>query len=537
MLSMNIDEIIKRVTIQEKNNEEKNESFSVSDLEEKYNNLYSNFEVKERKNDFLESMNKKKYNKTLSIDNLENIYRFLNYKNYQIKNNTGYSLGTNNTNIKKYNPPKLKKGRNRKIFNLSTSRSMNSLHKNNKTNKSSYELNMDKNKVYNRLYNRGFYVQNKICINKIKSEESFSKLSSSFKKINKYSQKLLLNKRNYNYNNKYSKNKSQNYYLEDETFKPKIDKNSIKIVKRLKKSNNKKDNKVNKNLEISFNNEKNNINKRKYDIFKNNYKNLYNYFDKRKYSYFNENNNKTQSQRILNLHKKNIENYKKKNNNEIDKDNNENNVIKNYENFKADNLYEKNKKWEKIRDEKIKNLKEIRQNIELFENMKDLDLPGKQNYEKYKNLIIRVFSPKEKPKSYVILQKKNYMNNPTNNEKEKNDINVNKNYLDSYNKNNRTCKHHRQKLKYVNNEGKEIFLNEINDDNDKNNNNNIEIKNKKKVFDEFINLVQENKENIIINDIIKMKNSNKNNKMKQNKNSLEYKIKNINKAFKSLKKK
>ena len=80
---------------------------------------------------------------------------------------------------------------------------MNSLHKNNKTNKSSYELNMDKNKVYNRLYNRGFYVQNKICINKIKSEESFSKLSSSFKKINKYSQKLLLNKRNYNYNNIY----------------------------------------------------------------------------------------------------------------------------------------------------------------------------------------------------------------------------------------------------------------------------------------------------------------------------------------------
>ena len=127
------------------------------------------------------------------------------------------------------------------------------------------------------------------------------------------------------------------------------------------------------------------------------------------------------------------------------------------------------------------------------------------------------------------------MNNPTHNEKEKNDINVNKNYLDSYNKNNRTCKHHRQKLKYVNNEGKEIFLNEINDDNDKKIN--IEIKNKKKVFDEFINLVQENKENIIINNIIKMKNSNKNNKMKQNKNSLEYKIKNINKAFKSLKKK
>ena len=85
MLSMNIDEIIKRVTIKEKNNEEKNESFSVSDLEEKYNNLYSNFEVKERKNDFLESMNKKKYNKTLSTDNLENIYRFLIIKIIKLK--------------------------------------------------------------------------------------------------------------------------------------------------------------------------------------------------------------------------------------------------------------------------------------------------------------------------------------------------------------------------------------------------------------------------------------------------------------------
>ena len=82
---MNIDEIIKRVTIKEKNNEEKNESFSVSDLEEKYNNLYSNFEVKERKNDFLESMNKKKYNKTLSTDNLENIYRFLIIKIIKLK--------------------------------------------------------------------------------------------------------------------------------------------------------------------------------------------------------------------------------------------------------------------------------------------------------------------------------------------------------------------------------------------------------------------------------------------------------------------
>ena len=77
---MNIDEIIKRVTIKEKNNEEKNESFSVSDLEEKYNNLYSNFEVKERKNDFLESMNKK------------NIIKFCQQISFNLLNSTFYLI-------------------------------------------------------------------------------------------------------------------------------------------------------------------------------------------------------------------------------------------------------------------------------------------------------------------------------------------------------------------------------------------------------------------------------------------------------------
>ena len=191
----------------------------------------------------------------------------------------------------------------------------------------------------------------------------------------------------------------------------------------------------------------------------------------------------------------------------------------------------------KLKEKKIKSLKEIRDNMEIFENMKNLELPGKQNYEKYKNLIIKVFSPKEKPKSYALLQKKNYMNknNPTFNYKEKNDININKNYLASYNKNNRRSKYHRQKLKYINNEGKEIFLNEIDYIDDKSNNNQTS-KNKNKNFDEFTKLVQENKEIIKINDINKKKNIFKYNKIKPNKNSLEYKIKNINKAFKSLKK-
>ena len=153
------------------------------------------------------------------------------------------------------------------------------------------------------------------------------------------------------------------------------------------------------------------------------------------------------------------------------------------------------------------------------------------------NKCIKIFSPKEKPKSYALLQKKNYINknNPTYNNFENSNININKNYLIPYNKNNRRSKYHPQKLKYINNEGKEIFLNEVDYINDKSNNNQTS-KNKNNNLDEFTKLVQENKEIIKINDINKKKNIYKYNKIKPNKNSLEYKIKNINKAFKSLKK-
>ena len=533
---MNLENIIKKVTIKEKFDEEKNDSSSFDlDLEEKYNKLYSNFEVKERKNNFWESMNKKRNNKILALDNLNNVYHFLNYKNYQIMNNTDLAFQNNiNSENNNNNSPQIKKGRNKNIFNyFKKNNSENSLTKNNKL---SYEFTLDKTNVYNRLYNQGFFIQNKICINRIKNEESFSKSLPSYKNFKNQSQKLLLYKSNFN-KNKQHPNKSANYYKDDETFKPNINKNSIRIVERIQKNKIKKNDKQQKVLELSFNNDKNNINKMKYDIFKNNYKNLYNYINKRKYSYFNENLNKSQSQRILSLHKKNIENYRNKNNNETEKNNNENIIVKNNEKFKAYNIYEKNKKWEKLRNEKIKNLKEIRQNIELFESMKELDLPGKQNYEKYKNLIIKVFSPKEKPNSYASLKRKNYTNKNsiTSFHNENIDVNFNKDFLNYYNKNNRTNKYHRQKLKYINNEGKEIFLQDQDYKDDKSNNNKLKTNNKN--IDEFTKLVKENKENIMINDINKKKNTNYYNKIKQNKNSLEYKIKNINKVFKLSKKK
>ena len=237
---MNLENIIKKVTIKEKFDEEKNDSSSFDlDLEEKYNKLYSNFEVKERKNNFWESMNKKRNDKVLALDNLNNVYHVLNYKNYQIMNNTDLTFQNNNNseNNNNNNSPQIKKGRNKNIFNyFKKNNSENSLTKNNKL---SYEFNLDKTNVYNRLYNQGFYIQNKIYINRIKNEESFSKSLPSYKSFKNQSQKLILNKSNFN-KNKQHLNKSASYYKDDETFKPNINKNSIRIVKRIQKNNIKK---------------------------------------------------------------------------------------------------------------------------------------------------------------------------------------------------------------------------------------------------------------------------------------------------------
>ena len=181
-------------------NKEENESFSFdSDIEEKYNKLYSNFDVKEKQYDFWDTFNNKINNKIQESNKLINIHHILEYKNYKIINDSDFPLNnkTNYVNKNRYNPQKNKKGR---------------------------------NKVYNRLYNRGFYVKNKMIINKIKDEENFSKTMSENSYMNPYSKKILLSKNNSSDN---KTNKGMNYYKEDETFKPNINKNSIRIVKRL----------------------------------------------------------------------------------------------------------------------------------------------------------------------------------------------------------------------------------------------------------------------------------------------------------------
>ena len=510
--------------------EDKSFSFDLN-IEEKYNKLYSNFEVKERKYDCWESINNKINHKKNISNKLNKLHHLLDYKNYQIFDNNEFSFrNCYNNNLIQNNTNK--KGRNKKtIINLNKSPSMNSIpNKENMT----YELNLDPNKVYNRLYNRGFYVKNKIMVNKIKSDEIFSKSMSESNYINPYSAKILLFKKNI-YNNKIKKmNKSMNYYKEDETFKPNLDKNSLRIANRLQKRKNIYLNEKTIN-EISFNNDKKKINKIKYDIFRNKYINLFNYINKDKYSNYNKSFNKTPYQRVMNLHKRNIELYKNKKN-EIEKNNNDDDIITKKNNVKlgAYKIYENNKKWQSNRDAKIKKFQTMKEKIELSENRKDLDLPGKLNYEKYKNLIIKVFSPKEKINKYSLIKKKNntHINNIINNS-QKNEIKTKENQSNSKNKLiNHNRKYHRQNLKYVNNEGKELalissYFNHFND-----NNLNAPKKKNNTNFSEFTKLVKENHFDIKdINDKNKEKSKSKINKIKENKNSLEYKLKHIKMAF------
>ena len=531
-------------------NFDENISFTFGiDLEEKYNKLYSNFEVKERKHNFWDIMYSKSNNNNLMTNKykkLKSLNQLLNYKDYQIINNSAFSFENKNDNNKLNNNKdnkdnnliKQKKGRNRKTFNYGTKNSSNNSFGN--KNYSAYELNIDKNNVYNRLYNRGFYIKNKTIIERIKNEEKFSQSMSDYKNFSNKSKQILANKNKYNNINKHHNHhrKSLTYYNEDETFKPNIDKNSIRIVKKLQKKKNNGSKQKSFNFQsFSINEDKNNINKIKYDIFKNNYKNLYNYINNRKYSDFDEQINKTQSQRIISLHKRNIEYYNKNNNiDEIEKNNDENLEIIKHQKINPIKIYENNKKWEQLRDEKIKKMKLIKENIELNENRKELDLPGKQNYEKYKNLIIKIFSPKEKLKNYSLIQKKNNIqnNNIIYNNRKKNEIKNNIKESNSPIKRNNHSKYHRQIFKYINNEGKELSLfdsyfkvkNYVNQFSKENNIN----------YDEFTKLVKENNiNNIKINNKNKGKSTKKYNRVKTDKNSLEYKLKNIKKAFNSKK--
>lgn len=480
-----------------------NDSFSFNmDLEQNYNKLYSNFEIKEKIHDFWDALTYKSKEITPS-NKLCKLYQRLNYKDYRI--NKENKNKNKNLPLDKI----IKKGRNNKKNNLN----MNLMKNNNIT----FELNLDENNVYNRLYNRAFYIKNKILIQRIKNEESLSKTMSCFN-MNLNSKKILLNIKNRKNKIKKRINKSENYYKDEETFKPNINKNSIRIFKRMQKDKN-FNNKT--KMDFSFYDDKRKLNKIKNNIFKNDYENLYNYFNKTQYIIKSSKNVNNNSKSLSNIPiQKTIMKIEKNENNKVNI--NSNKKINPY------NLYEKNKIWEKIKYEKIAKNKKLKENLEMKENRKELDLPGKNNYEKYKNKIIKIFSPKAKANNYSLLKKKNstriYNLFIKKNEFKNNDREI------YNNKNIKYLNYHKQNLKYVNNEGNVLSLIDM-DENNKEMNNAINKNNS--CFNKFIKLIKESKGNTPTNNKIKVKSSKKFNKIKLDKNSFEYKLKNIKNAFKN----
>ena len=143
-------------------------------------------------------------------------------------------------------------------------------------------------------------------------------------------------------------------------------------------------------------------------------------------------------------------------------------------------------------------------------------------------MIIKIFSPKAKANNYSLLKKKNstriYNLFIKKNEFKNNDREI------YNNKNIKYLNYHKQNLKYVNNEGNVLSLIDM-DENNKEMNNAINKNNS--CFNKFIKLIKESKGNTPTNNKIKVKSSKKFNKIKLDKNSFEYKLKNIKNAFKN----
>ena len=370
---------------------------------EKYNQLYSNFDIKDGITDFMEGIDKKIKIPTYALDT---IHQKVGFKNYQI-----ISDDDNISNIqnKRNSPKKMKYDDN----NNKDSSFHNFIIKNN--NKKSlknnnYYINLNKNNIYDRLYNYGFYIKNKISIKKIRSEENFYKEMQK-PKINLKSRNYILQRNNVRIN------KTFNDFQIEETFKPKINENSIRIVNKLKKEKKKKSKENKKYLNYSFNidNNKNNISR---NDLSNEYINLFNYNNNLKKKK-NKNYRKTNSQRLINLYEKGLEHYKKieneynlkkekdyKENYKTFKNNNDDFIIQYKNSNKMSNLYEKNIKWKNEIKEKINKKREKEMTKEMEEINKTMDLPGKKSYYKFKNDIDLIYAPKIKINSYALLKKK-----------------------------------------------------------------------------------------------------------------------------------
>lgn len=414
----------------------KDNNIILDNPKEKYNELYSDFDIKNLSFDFLERIDKKMI---IPSNILSYLYHKLGYKNYQIINNDEITInqsyiGNNITEF--YNKNDL-----------------------NKTISFSLNKNKDKilylkkynyyNNIYDRLYNYGFYIKNKKIIKKINSEQELSNI--------KFNQK-----RNIFLNNKYNRirfNKNNNY-LEEETFKPIIDKNSIKISNRLKKRKNKL-NKEGKSFSFSFNNKYNNISDEYFNLI--NYKKNLNDSNNVKI------NKKSIFQRLFIPYKKDKKKEKnaklKKENNSIGNHkclNNINDLKKIIKNKKININLNNNKKKDKF----ISSLN-VKKRTELYKEKENknvsLKIPVKTNFQKTKKFKFN-HTPKIKINTYVSLNKKkesHFYNNDNNINEKKNIIISNKkrSLCDDKTKKNNTCKN----LKvFINNEGKKIFISKQN---------------------------------------------------------------------------
>ena len=426
---------------------------------EKYNKLYSNFEVKNDPRNFWESIDKK-----IKFDSNEDIK--LGYKNYRIIENDDifkYKTRIYNTRNKNINKMIYKASSFNDFLN-------NSNKINNKLIYYNYNLNSRENNIYDRLYNYGFYIKNKIIINKLRKKDELSKSMNNIK-MNSKSKNYLINKINKNKNSKIDKNKriKQNKsfnYIKEETFKPKINKNSIKIARKIRKNKNELD-KKNKSLSTSFYDEKNKI-----DNVNNNtsyeYINLFKYKNNLK----NEKKLKKKSrQRLINLYKKGVEHYKRiqseyslkkkkdyKENYKTLKNNNDDFQIK--YTFKSKNkkniTYEKNMKWKERVKEKMDKNRQKEVKIEISEVRKELNLPGKKYYDRLKNAIDIIYEPKEKINSYALMKKKSFSNLNDNEENKNKRDNIFKEKKKTKNKG--EYKNYIKYIKYINNEGKLLSL-------------------------------------------------------------------------------
>ena len=514
---------------------------------ERFEKLYSNFLIEKGPDDFWINMD---YQIKIPSIMLEKIHQNVDFlKNYQIIDGIDILKLNENANYK--SNMKNKRRINNKINESKKYKSSisynNFIKSNNDSNctfmNNNYNLNLDENSVYDRLYNQGFYIKNKKIIKRIRSEENF-KMEMKNSKIHTYKNITDIYKNKSNNKNRH--NKTINYLKSEETFKPNINKNSIRIMKNLKKSKLNKVNDVNSNH--SFNNDSNLVHIHKNNNISKEYINLIKYNNNLKYKNGNIKVKKTNSQRIINLYKKGVEHYKKiqndynikkekdfKENYKTLKNNNDDfKIIYNYKiKNKNDKVYQKNIKWKReiiIRNQKKK---EIEENKEINENKSIINLPGKDSYEKLKNKRNIIYKEKEKINSYVLLNKKNQANTKYING---NEIKKKKNKNDSLKNKNIQKEKYKNNTLYINKEGKSLYLyrknNNIFDNekmiNEKYDNN---IKNKNINNEQFLKLVKENKDFINIDNKRNLEKEKTISILSKNKNSLDYKINNIKKAF------